>query len=119
MTTQELERCKKAAKEDVLLFYKWCRWKKVREKVLKMDKYECQWCKENKKYTPATVVHHIKEFEMHPEMALSIFYIDENGEKQRNLISLCNKCHNKAHHRFEFQQKRKGINKLIQEERWD
>ena len=68
-------------------FYTSKRWRRKRENILKRDNYTCQWCKRFGKKTPATVVHHIKHLEDCPEMAY----------KDNNLVSLCGKCHNKAH----------------------
>lgn len=69
-------------------FYTSKRWRRKREIILKRDNYTCQWCKRyDGGKTPATVVHHIKHLEDYPELAY----------KDSNLISLCSKCHNKAH----------------------
>lgn len=81
--------------------YKTSQWKKVREEVLKMDHYECQRCnhnmfhsKEPKKLTKAVLVHHIYYADKFPEYKYSIFV---NGN--RNLVSLCNDCHEQLHGR--------------------
>lgn len=68
-------------------FYKSTKWKKKREKILRRDGYLCQHCKWYGKRTEAVTVHHIKHLEEYPELAL----------EDDNLISLCNKCHNKEH----------------------
>lgn len=72
---------------DKLKFYGSSRWKAMRESVLRRDGYKCQNCKRYGKSTPATTVHHIKHFEDHPELALD----------PKNLVSLCEACHNKEH----------------------
>lgn len=63
------------------------RWKRKRQQILKRDGYMCQHCKRYGKAVPATTVHHIQHVDEHPEMA----FVD------KNLISLCEGCHNKQH----------------------
>lgn len=84
-------------------------WKQLREEVKKRDNYECQECKRNgfvfidtneysekaKRKKIQLVVHHIKELEDHPELALEI----------DNLETLCVNCHNRIHGRI-FQPKK-------------
>ena len=67
--------------------YKSAKWKKVRLKALKRDKYICQECKKYFKNEEATVVHHIIEVWEDLSKAYDI----------NNLESLCTKCHNKRH----------------------
>jgi 5-methylcytosine-specific restriction enzyme A len=84
-------------------FYDSEEWKLIREEVKKRDNYECQECKRNGYVTIDTneysekakrkkiqlVVHHIKELEDHPELALDM----------DNLETLCVNCHNRIHGR--------------------
>ncbi len=77
-------------------FYTTQRWKELREKVLRRDKYLCVECSRYGKKTPATVVHHIWERSRFPELEYDI----------NNLECLCNSCHNKKHP--EKGRKRKG-----------
>lgn len=88
----------------------------MREKVLRLDRYECQMCKARKKFKRATTVHHVNHMKKHPELALEIYYTDvATGEQKRNLISLCHGCHAEVHgHRV----KPKEVQQLTQE-RWD
>ena len=81
----------KEAKE----FYDSRMWKIVRKQVLKMDHYECQLCKSRGKYKNATVVHHVKHLKNNPELSLSIW--DESDGNKRQLVSLCDECHNEVH----------------------
>lgn len=70
-------------------FYKTPKWKKKRKIILKRDEYLCQECKRYGRTTAASIVHHIKPIEE-----------DYAGRlKNNNLISLCNKCHDKMHDR--------------------
>lgn len=71
----------------------------VRKQALKRDNYECQMCKREGKVTVDSIkedgerkaivlnVHHIKEIETHPELALNI----------NNLETLCLDHHNIIH----------------------
>lgn len=69
------------------IYYTTTRWRTKRAFILKRDGYMCQECKKYGKRVEATTVHHIKTVEEHPELAFD----------NKNLISLCAKCHNKAH----------------------
>ena len=68
-------------------FYNSKEWKHKRNMILRRDKYQCQECRRYGRTTEAVTVHHIKHLDEHPELAL----------EPSNLISLCNRCHNKAH----------------------
>ena len=71
-------------KQQKRKFYDSSEWKRIREQVKKRDNYECQECKRNgsvrmdtneysksaKRKKIQLVVHHIKELEHHPELAL-------------------------------------------------
>lgn len=99
-------------------FYDSLEWKGTRERVKKRDNYECQECKRNGRVQTDTneysksakrkkiqlVVHHKKELEDYPELAL-----DED-----NLETSCVKCHNKEHKRT-FTKK---PNKWEHDEKW-
>lgn len=63
------------------------RWKMKRQYILHRDGYLCQECRKYGKNTEAKIVHHIKEVEDHPELALI----------NSNLVSVCASCHNKIH----------------------
>ncbi|WP_264737299.1 HNH endonuclease [Cytobacillus firmus] len=100
-------------------FYDSGEWKQKREQIKKRDNYECQECKrqgrlsiDTNEYSESAkrkkiqlVVHHIKELEHHPELAL-----DED-----NLETVCVDCHNKEHGR-DFSNKKQ--NKWQHDERW-
>lgn len=68
-------------------YYQSRRWRSLRERILRRDKYLCQDCKRYGRRRSAAEVHHIKPREEWPELQW-----DPN-----NLISLCNECHNKRH----------------------
>jgi 5-methylcytosine-specific restriction enzyme A len=97
-------------------FYDSGLWKQLRTEVKKRDNNECQECKRQgqvkidtneysekaKRKKIQLVVHHIKELEHHPELALDI----------DNLETVCVDCHNKEHGRL-FEQKEKKWNDEI------
>lgn len=88
-------------------FYHSKYFKKVKKEVLNEQHYECQRCKEKGKLTivkptlkRSGVVHHEQYVRSHPELALSKHYYDRFGNKKRNLIVLCNECHEIVHDRY-------------------
>lgn len=113
MTNNEIDFAKEAADKDIHKFYTCGKWKKLRAAVLELDKHECQLCRSRGKYTKATTVHHVNYVKQHPELALEIWY-EWQGERKRNLISLCRDCHEEVHG-----YRKKASNKpLITDERW-
>ena len=99
-------------------FYHSRHWKKIKREVLREQKYECQHCKDKGRLTivredirKSGVVHHINYVREVPSLALSKYYIDKQGKKQRNLIVLCNECHEIEHDRF-------AISEPLNMERW-
>ncbi|MDA1774943.1 HNH endonuclease signature motif containing protein [Bacillus cereus] len=105
-------------KQQKRKFYDSGEWKSIRERVKKRDNYECQECKRNgsvrvdtneysesaKRKKIQLVVHHIKELEHHPDLALDI----------DNLETVCVNCHNKEHGRVFV----KKVNRWQDDERW-
>lgn len=79
-------------------FYHSGDWGRVREKVLKRDNKECQWCKAEGRVTTAKTatleIDHIKELQYYPELAL----------EPSNLRTLCHDCHNIRHNRHKDKQ---------------
>ena len=88
--------------KDKKLFYCSPKWEKLRQVALTRDNRECQECKrqgrvtvdskkvEGEKKKVRMNVHHIKELEEHPELALDL----------DNLETLCLKCHNQIHNKL-------------------
>ena len=105
-------------REQQQRFYNSSNWKKVRAMVRKRDNNECVMCREQGYVTIDTnerrddgrkkiqlVVHHIRELEDHPELALDM----------NNLITICYQHHELIHNRIErFTRK----NKWYQDEKW-
>lgn len=111
-----IEELKKINRLDIFYHSKY--FKRLRREVMREQHYECQRCKEKGKLTivkdskkKSGVVHHIKEVREYPELALSKYYIDDEGNKQRQLIVLCNECHEIVHNRF-------AISEPLNIERW-
>lgn len=103
-------------REDrVELFYFTDEWKELRLEVLEENCYECQECLKRGRYTRAICVHHVNEVKHKPNLALSKFYIAKDGTKKKNLLPLCNECHNIIHDKLGEWQRR---DKFSNEERW-
>lgn len=83
--------------DKVEQFYQSKDWKELRQEVLCDLHYECQECLKKGEYTKADCVHHWNEVKDRPDLALSKFYTDEHGQQQRQLVPLCNRCHNIVH----------------------
>lgn len=103
-------------KEQKAKFYNSGKWKLLRLQAMKRDNNECQICKQQGFVTIDTnikreddrkkieiVVHHMKEIEDYPQLALDI----------RNLQTLCVSCHNEIHGRT-FERK----SQVWDDERW-
>ena len=112
-------------KKERQRFYDRKPWQDKRIEILRRDHYECRDCRDRirkaneegrilvgweRRINKATCVHHIKELEDHPELAL----------ESDNLISLCDRCHNARHGRTvdklytRWQTKKKPVT----EEKW-
>ena len=90
-------------------------WKELRQNVLEFFHFECQECLKKGRYTKAICVHHVNEVRVRPDLALSRYYVDAQGQRQYNLLPLCNTCHNLVHDKLgEWQKKDKFHN----EEKW-
>lgn len=105
-------------KEDKLYkFYKTQDWQMLRNEVLEEAHYECEKCRERGLYSRAKLVHHENEVRDRPDLALSKYYTDEEGNKKKNLLALCQNCHEEEHERAYIGQTNspKGF---TNEERW-
>ena len=103
------------ANDKVAEFYQTDEWKALRQEVLEDCFYECQECLKKGNYTRADCVHHVNEVRKNPALALSRYYTDKDGNKQMQLVPLCNACHNLVHDKLgEWQNKDKYRNA----ERW-
>lgn len=93
-------------------FYDLAVWGRRREEVLRLDNWECQYCKARGRYSRATIVHHVKHLRDRPDLALSIW----DGE-ERQLVSTCKRCHEEQHP--ESMQRAAQLTAPLTEERWD
>lgn len=102
---------------NVRAFYESKEWRRLRKEILKLDKHECQCCKERGRYTRANTVHHVNHIKKHPELAFDKYYTDDDGKRKRNLISVCHDCHETVCHpeRLRWKEAKPKLNK----ERWD
>jgi 5-methylcytosine-specific restriction protein A len=66
-------------------FYKSREWDRVRRAAISRDKFLCQHCLKNKKFTPYNVVDHIVPIKVNWELRLTL----------SNLQCLCHVCHNR------------------------
>lgn len=94
--------------QKLLAFYKSNAWRKKRAEILKRDNYECQLCKRRGRFTPATVVHHIKHLDKNFELGLT----------NSNLVSLCGACHNEVHPEKAFKINKNKKARYTHTERW-
>ncbi len=117
MTQKQIEHVRECIRKgNMHAFYDWPPWVKIRHQVLILDKFECQRCKEHGIYRRATVAHHRMFVKKYPELALEIWYTDTDGTRKRNIISLCNECHEVIHGRKGSVKTKK---KPLTVERWD
>lgn len=117
MTEDELEKyINNLIKQDKLYkFYKLKEWRKLSEAVMKENNYECQKCKAKGIHTAARSVHHVQWVSKHPRLALSRTYMFK-GKEYKNLIPLCEACHNAEHSKgVNAKKKKQGFTNV---ERW-
>jgi len=107
------------ASGDVHPFYVTPEWRGLSRDVLREDKHECQLCKARGKYRPAELVHHVNHVKRRPDLALSRYFTDQDGQKKRNLISVCKQCHETVCHPERLARKRRKQLTYTNEERWD
>ena len=123
MDTQSLVKwINELIEEDKLYrFYKSREWLELRARVLFEHHNECCKCRARGRITKAQTVHHVQHVKDRPDLALSQYTIDDEGNRIVNLIPLCNACHNlehpeKAYKAFFTNKKNKDDEP---EERWD
>ena len=86
--------------KDYINFHNTRPWKNKRIVILKRDGYQCRECKRYGKVTEADTVHHVLPIEDRYDLRLD----------NRNLISLCEGCHERVHNKFD-----KKLSKLGEE----
>lgn len=105
------------AEDKMYKFYKSRAWIELREQVMLEHHHECYKCRAKGKITKADMVHHVNHVTDRPDLALTQYTIDDEGNKVANLIPLCNACHNLEHPEKSFKARNK--NKPTTDERWD
>ena len=103
------------AENNIEQFYQSDDWKELRKEVRRELHNECQECLKRGIYTRADCVHHVLEVKNRPDLALSKYYTDRDGQQQRQLVTLCDTCHNIVHDKL-YNWQRKG--KFDNTERW-
>lgn len=103
------------SENNIIKFYKTKEWMQLKQEVMWELHYECQECLKKGKYSKADCVHHVNEVRLRPDLALSKYYLDKDGKEQRNLLPVCNHCHNKIHDKLGSWQYR---DKFKNKERW-
>ena len=102
---------------DVHPFYVCREWLQVSQQVRRMDRDECQICKSRGRYRRAELVHHVNHLRRAPALALDIWYTDGEGQRQRNLLSVCRACHETVCHPRRMQSAPAKL--PVTPERWD
>lgn len=102
---------------DVHPFYVTGEWRSLSAAVLRLDRNECQLCKARGRFRRAEMVHHVNHVKRWPELALDIYYLDSDGEKQRNLLSVCRWCHENICHPERLRKVKRPQFETV--ERWD
>ena len=97
-------------KNELWRFYKSREFMQLRDEVLSEQHHECYLCRQEGKITRATIVHHVKHVRDYPRLALSKYYIDEDGNKQIQLMCVCFKCHEVKCHPNRFKDSRNKQN---------
>ena len=103
------------AADKMYRFYKTKEWIELKNKILEEEHFECEICREAGKYKRAYLVHHVRFVRKYPHLALSKYYTYK-GKRYKNLLALCNDCHEKIHDRNSFKNSTKE--KFKNEERW-
>lgn len=103
-------------------FYKTDEWKQLRDEMLFINHNECVMCRNKGVITKADCVHHVQYVKKYPKLALSKTYVDNKGQRQVNLLPLCNSCHEKLHKRCTFGNDNYNMNnsnkKILNSEKW-
>ena len=97
-------------------FYNSQEWRRLSKEVIASYHNECQLCAKKKghRVRRATCTHHVLPLEKFPTYAYEKFYVGIDGERQLQLMPLCNRCHNDVHGRNHTRTKLGFVNA----ERW-
>lgn len=81
------------------IFYNSKYWRRFSHEVKREQNNECQMCKSKGRYAPAKILHHVNHLRERPDLAYSRYYTDEKGERHRQLLAVCFRCHEELHGR--------------------
>ena len=95
MTTNEITVL--IAQRNLYPFYNDRQWRRLSSEVMHEQHHECQLCKERGRHRRARLIHHVNELKKRPDLAYERYYTDEHGRIKRNLIALCQSCHEAQH----------------------
>ena len=115
MTTNEIIGL--IAQGNLYPFYNGRQWRRLSHEVMREQHYECQLCRARGRHRRARLVHHVNELRQRPDLAYEMFYVDGSGQLQRNLLALCQECH-EAQHPDRLKRQEGNEKKFINEERW-
>lgn len=101
---------------DIHPFYVSREWRTLSAAILRSDHRNCQICG---RANAADLVHHVRHVKDFPRMALSRYYTDEDGQKQRNLLSVCRVCHENVCHPERLRRHQPRDPGFSTAERWD
>lgn len=103
---------------EIEKFYNSRQWRSLSKDVIEDGKNECLYCKQKGLYKKAVLTHHYNELKKRPDLAYSRTFVDADGKVKKNLIPLCNDCHERVHKRGAYADMPTNPNKFWQEEKW-
>ena len=116
MTIEKIKELVESGHEE--RFYNSGDWDEVAYSVKKLDHFECVLCKARGRCTTRNLlVHHVNHLKDRPDLALTIWIEDTNGKRQRNLITVCRRCHETVCHPDRMAKETKERFQTV--ERWD
>lgn len=104
------------ASGDIHPFYVSREWRELSAAILRDDHRNCQVCG---RANAAELVHHVRHVKRFPHLALSRYFVDEFGVQQRNLISVCRRCHETECHPERMRKHQARPESFVTAERWD
>lgn len=100
---------------DMHAFYNDRGWRRISHEIMREQHNECQLCRQHGRYSRAKVVHHVCYLRKRPDLAYSRTYTDSEGREHKQLIALCQNCHEQIHNRTLYLNAKK---KFTNEEKW-
>lgn len=94
-------------------FYNDKYWRRLSAEIIRENHNECEFCKARGRVSKARLVHHVKYLKYFPHLAYSRYYVDDKGNKIKQLVALCQTCHEEQH-----PERRNGNVHFINVEKW-